>query len=289
MPTQADCTGTWTAVGVCTPNPCPQPQLDMVLVPAGTFTMGSPTDEPNDRSWSSSEAQHQVSLTKPIYVSRHEVTQSEWQAVMGWNEPHFQGPNRPVDQVTWFDAVKYCNERSAREGKTEVYAITDIVTNGNHVTAATVAANWIANGYRLLTEAEWEYACRAGSTTAFCNGPITYTGYECGSNDSGLDLVGWYCRNAGSTTHDVGGKDANAWGLFDMHGNVWEWCWDWYQDDYPTGSVTDPGGPASGSFRVRRGGCLYDFARICRSADRGYNYPENRLGYYGLRVARTAP
>jgi formylglycine-generating enzyme required for sulfatase activity len=285
LTTQAACASpaTWQGAGTtCAPDPCPQ-QNRMVLIPAGTFTMGSPTDEPGR---SPVEIQHQVTLTRAIYVSTYEVTQSEWQSVMGWNESSFQGPNRPVEEVTWFDAVKYCNERSAREDKRLVYTITGVRTSGNHITAATVTANWNASGYRLLTEAEWEYACRASSTTAFCNGPITHADHDCG-DDPGLDLVGWYCGNAGHTTHDVGGKASNDWGLQDMHGNVLEWCWDLYEL-YPAGPITDPVGPASGWVRVFRGGGWNHYAPYCRSALRSFITPDHFDFYIGLRVARKA-
>jgi len=244
--------------------------------------MGSPEDELGRQV---DEMQHQVTLTKALYVSRHEVKQSEWQAVMGWNESDFQGSDQPVEKVNWFDAVKYCNDRSTREGREQVYTITGITTSGNHITAATVTATWSANGYRLLTEAEWEYACRAGSTTAFCNGGITNT--ACSPVDPNLDLVGWYCGNAGSTTHNVGGKTANAWSLEDMHGNVGEWCWDWW-GGYPTDPVSDPLGAASGSSRVIRGGTWYSYAEIGRSAYRLISPPDNRGSTIGLRIARAA-
>lgn len=149
------------------------PSAGMVLVPAGTFTMGSPTDETGRYD---NETQHQVTLTKAIYVSKYEVTQADWQAVMGWNESTFPGENRPVEQVTWFDVVSYCNQRSTGDGYTPAYTITSATYDGNHIASATVTWHQPANGYRPLTEAEWEYDCRAGSTTAFCNGGITYTG-----------------------------------------------------------------------------------------------------------------
>jgi formylglycine-generating enzyme required for sulfatase activity len=255
----------------------------MVYVPAGTFIMGSPTDEP---SRISNETQHQVTLTKAIYVSTYEVTQSEWQAVMGWNESSYQGVNRPVNQVTWYDAVSYCNQRSTAGGFVPAYTLTGVVYSGNHITDATVSWNQAANGYRLLTESEWEYACRATSTTAFCNGGITYI--DCSPLDPNLDQVGWYCGNSPYSTHDVGGKMANAWGLKDMHGNVWEWCWDWV-DYYPAGPLTDPIGPASSWGRVIRGGGLSGYARWCRSAFRDGSNPYDRYVGVGFRLSRTAP
>jgi len=139
------------------------------------------------------------------------------------------------------------------------------------------------NKYRLPTEAEWEYACRAGSNTAFANGGITETG--CG-HDPNLDAMGWYCGNSGSKTHPVAQKKPNAWGLYDMHGNVWEWCQDWY-GDYPRGHVTDPAGPSSGSLRVNRGGGWSSNAGFCRSAFRDCYSPGFRYGYLGFRLART--
>ena len=254
-----------------------------VLVQPGTFTMGSPADEPGRDS---NETQHAVTLTKAFYVATTEVTQSDWQSVMGWNDSAFPGANRPVEQVTWYDCVSYCNQRSTRDGYTPAYTITNAGYNDNHMTSATVTWNQGANGYRLLTEAEWEYACRATSQAAFCNGTIT--NIYCSPLDPNLDQVGWYCGNAGSTTHDVGGKAANAWGLKDMHGNVYEWCWDRYAT-YPAGPVTDPAGPASGSFRVARGGSWLYSADICRSAYRIIVYLNYRGSILGLRLARTAP
>jgi formylglycine-generating enzyme required for sulfatase activity len=254
-----------------------------VLVPAGTFTMGSPVGEPGRVS---DETQHSVTLTDSVFVCTHEVRQSEWQSVMGWNESWFLGSDRPVEEVTWFDAAQYCNSLSARDGYSAAYAITGVVHGGNHITDATVTLVPSANGYRLLTEAEWEYACRASSSAAFCNGAITVL--SCGV-DPNLTLVGWYCGNASGATHDVEGKGANAWGLKDMHGNVQEWCWDWYAG-YPSGPVSDPVGPASGSYRVLRGGSWLAYSQGCRSALRiGGNVPSRRYYNIGLRVAKAAP
>jgi len=268
---QAACTApsTWTMFGVCNPNPCTQ---GMILVPVGPFTMGSPTSEPGRGS---GEIQHQVTLTKSFYMSDHEVTQSEWRSVMGTSPSSFTGDNLPVESVGWLDCIDYCNRRSAREGLDSVYTRT----------GTTVTWDQSKNGYRLPTEAEWEYACRAGQPTAFWNGAITNT--RCSPVDPNLNLVGWYCGNAGSTTHAVKGKLANGSGLYDMHGNVWEWCWDWYQAY--SGAVTNPTGPASGSYRVRRGGGWGDYALYCRSAYRG-GYTPNSTSYdLGLRLSRTAP
>jgi formylglycine-generating enzyme required for sulfatase activity len=260
--------------------PTAWPPEGFVLVQPNTFTMGSPADE---LCRFSNETQHQVTLTHSFYVSTTEVTQAQWQAAMGWNESYFPGANLPVEQVTWFDAAKYSNERSAGEGLTPAYTITGATYSGNHISGATVTWNQSANGYRLLTEAEWEYACRAGSTTAFCNGGISQCKCE---SESHLTQVGWYCGNSGNRTHDVGTKSPTAWGIYDMHGNVWEWCWDWW--GYYGGPVTNPTGPSSGSYRVVRGGSWNYNARICRSALRNGSLPDSLNGYLGFRLARTA-
>ena len=281
---QAACADNWTEAGDCDPNPCPTvPPSAMVPIPAGAFTMGSPADEPGRMS---NESQHRVTLTKAILVSTYEVMQAEWQAVMGWNESYFQGIGKPVETVTWYDAVSYCNQRSAQDGFASAYTITGVMMGGNHIIEATVTWDQIANGYRLLTEAEWEYACRATSTTAFCNGGIAST--SCSTLDPNLGQVGWYCGNAANRTHDCGVKTANTWGLKDMHGNVWEWCWDW-NGSYGSGSVSDPTGPPSGYTRVYRGGFFDSSARYCRSAYRGITLPSSREYFLGLRLARTSP
>ncbi len=252
----------------------------MVLVSAGIFTMGSPTSE---LCRFSNETQHQVTLTWGFYVGLTEVTQAQWLATMGWNASLFAGPNRPVEMITWFDAVSYCNQKSVAEGFTPAYTITDPFYSWPHLRGATVTWNQSADGYRLLTEAEWEYACRATSSGAFCNGGISQC--DCGYEPY-LSAVGWYCGNAGGQTHDVAQKVPNYWGLYDMHGNVNEWCWDWY-GSYG-GPVTDPTGPGSGSLRVRRGGSWYDGASGCRSAVRNGSAPDWFYANVGLRLARAA-
>jgi formylglycine-generating enzyme required for sulfatase activity len=235
------------------------------------FTMGSPAGEPGRDV---DEVQHLVLLSREVAFSDHEVTQAEYDSIMGANPSRFVDPDRPVENVTWHDAIAYCNGRSSRDGYTPAYLV-----NGPDVT-------WDpdADGYRLPTEAEWEWACRAGSATAFANGPITE---ETCTLDPVLDAIGWYCGNAGSATHLVKGKAANAWNLYDMHGNVWEWCWDWYVADLGDDAVADPSGPASGSQRVIRGGSWYYFARDCRSASRAPYWPNSKDDIVGFRVVRT--
>ena len=244
------------------------PLDDFLLVSGGSFTMGSPDTEPG--RWSG-ETLHTVTLTGDFYLAPYEVTEELWDEIMGSGTSTSQLPRT---QVSWSDAIAFCNALSAARGLTPAY-----VVNGGDVTW-----NRDANGYRLPTEAEWEYACRAGSTTAFADGDITAT--DC-TLDANLNTMGWYCGNASATVHAVGGKVANTWGLYDMHGNVWEWCWDWF-DFYPAGDATDPTGPASGSARVVRGGSFNDTAASCRSANRGSQDPDSGTAYTGLRLVRSA-
>jgi formylglycine-generating enzyme required for sulfatase activity len=186
---------------------------------------------------------------------------------MGNKPSRFSGDNKPVENVSWFDCVEFCNKLSEKEGLEPVYNI-----NGKNVT-------WDKNknGYRLPTEAEWEYACRAGTTTRF----------NTGDSDSDLEKAGWFDDNSNIQTCPVAQKAPNNWGLYDMHGNVWEWCWDCY-GDYSSGSVTDPYGPSSGSNRVIRGGHWRNIARYCRSADRNYYGPNGSYYGIGFRFVRLA-
>jgi formylglycine-generating enzyme required for sulfatase activity len=223
------------------------------------------------------------------------VTKAQWDAVAA------QGPGRgyrdlpagsdgkngdaslthPVTAVSWYDVVKWLNLKSELEGLTPCYTVSGATYKTGQ---SSPDCNFNASGYRLPTESEWEYACRVGTTTAFYSGPITYTGTS--PLDPNLDQIGWYGGNSGTNTHPVGGKQANAWGLYDMSGNVWEWCWDWYAT-YP-GTVTDPTGAVSGASRVIRGGGFFSSARGCRSAIRFYNDPGIRFSNFGFRPARTA-
>jgi formylglycine-generating enzyme required for sulfatase activity len=258
----------------------------MVQIPGGTFTMGSPTTEPNRQPF---ETQHTVTLTG-FSMGKYPVTQEEYQKVMGSNPSNFKAavsgesgtPGKlPVETVSWYDALVFCNKLSISEGLSPAYSI-DGKTNpaewGTVPTSSDAAWNTVAivngsNGYRLPTEAQWEYACRAGTTTA----------YNTGATIS--DNTGWYNANSGDKTHQVGKKQANSYGLYDMHGNVYEWCWDWY-DDYASGAQTNPTGPTSGTSRVRRGGSWGNPAEALRSAYRVYFDPHNRYVYIGFRLLR---
>ncbi|MDG2390934.1 MAG: formylglycine-generating enzyme family protein, partial [Planctomycetaceae bacterium] len=200
------------------------------------------------------ETPHQVTLTKAFELGVYEVTQEQYEAVMGENPSRFKGAQNPVEKVSWDDAVEFCRKLSALPAETSPGYV-----------------------YRLPTEAEWEYACRAGTTTV----------YSFGDSESDLGDYAWYNKNSGNTTHPVGGRKPNAWGLYDMHGNVWEWCQDRY-GDLPSGSVTDPLGASSGSGRVYRGGSWSNFSGICRSAFRIRFTPVNRNLTSGFRVLRSS-
>ncbi|MBO7524632.1 MAG: formylglycine-generating enzyme family protein, partial [Verrucomicrobia bacterium] len=233
-------------------------ELDMIWIEPGTFLMGSPEDELGRKS---NEVQHQVTLTQGYWLGKFEVTQAQYEAVTGKNPSEFKGADLPVEKVNWNDAVKFCEWLTIQER----------------------AAGRLPGGYEytLPTESQWEYACRAGTTTALNSGKDLSDWKECPE----VDEVGWYWYNSDKMTHPVGQKQPNAWGLYDMHGNVYEWCLDWF-GDYPTSSVTDPTGPSTGSSRVVRGGSWWYDAYNCRSAYRYYGNPSyDYYYYYGFRVA----
>jgi formylglycine-generating enzyme required for sulfatase activity len=242
--------------------------MHLVLVPPGDFLMGSPTwdkdGQPDERP------QHQVRITRPFFLGACEVTQQEYQRVMGVNPSSEQlSPQQPVETVSWFEAVQFCNRLSEREKVSPYYEI-----SGESVTILG------GNGYRLPTEAEWEYACRARSNTK----------WSFGDDVQQLELYAWYKGNAGSHSHPVGEKAPNAFGLYDMHGHMWEWCWDRYGEDYYRNSpVDDPQGPSSGSLRIERGGDGWNNdPPHLRSAYRDHQVPSLRFRDLGFRVAQTS-
>jgi len=236
--------------------------VEMVLIPAGSFIMGDEKGEPD-------ETPHKV-YVDAFYMDRYQVTQQEYERLMGENPSRWKGARDPVDQVRWSDAVKYCNARSREEGLEPCYDL------------ETWRCNFDANGYRLPTEAEWEYACRAG----------TKTSYYFGDDERKLRVFAWFEQNSGGRHHPVGQKLPNPWGLFDMHGNVWEWCNDFYKVDYYRESPErNPRGPDEGETKVLRGGCFSSKPRECRSSHRYYEnpaYSDVCFGYdiYGFRCVR---
>ena len=211
----------------------------------------------------------------------HEVTQAEYQSVMGENPSEFSGLDKPVENVSWEDAIMYCNKKSSADGRTPCYKVngkTDTsqwgyTPHGYDSISGTVTCDFTANGYRLPTEAEWEYFARGGNTSQ-----TTYSG----SNTIGS--VAWYDGNSGEKTHEVKTKASNALGLYDMSGNVWEWCWDWYSD---ITTSTPSSGAASGWGRVRRGGSWYGRANFCSASYRIYGLPFLRSRDYGFRVVSS--
>ena len=215
--------------------------IKMVSVPAGCFQMGSNKGDSDEKPI------HRVCLSA-YDIGKYEVTQAQWQKIMGNNPSYFKGRNKPVEKVSWDDVQGFIRKLNQQTGK----------------------------NFRLPTEAEWEYACRSGGRDQ----------KYCGGNN--LNSVGWYSDNSGRKTHDVGQKQANGLGLYDMSGNVWEWVEDWYGDDYySNGPSNNPHGASGGSFRVFRGGSWYNFASFLRSANRFRSSPDNRFYYLGFRLART--
>ncbi|PYI88972.1 MAG: formylglycine-generating enzyme family protein [Verrucomicrobia bacterium] len=215
------------------------PLTNMIFIKAGTFM----------------RIKFPVTLTRDFWLNKYEVTQGEYAAATGKNPSHFAGdPNRPVEKLSYFDAAAYCSAMTQREH--------DI---------GRLPPGW---EYRLPTEAEWEYACRAGTTNLF----------SFGDSATNADQYAWTLENSESITHPIGQKRPNPWGLYDMHGNVWEWCSDWFAP-YPAGHVTDPGGPAQGKFKVFRGGGWNNAIEFARSANRFMMSPSNGIYFVGFRMA----
>jgi len=246
--------------------------IETAVIPSGSMQMG------NTGGYTGGiyeDPTHTVTLTKSYYMGKYEVTQSQWIAIMGTNPSSFKGDNLPVETVSWFDAVNYCNKISEIDGLTKCYSIMDSIN---------VICNWDANGWRLPTEAEWEFACKAGTTTDYYNGNLI--NYKISPLDTALDKIGWYGGNSGYTTHPVGLKQPNSYGLYDMSGNVYEWCWDWFESDYKNSLEIDPKGASSGAYHSLRSGSWYDNAKECRSSCREWN-SYDKLNTIGFRVCRN--
>ncbi|MBR6153347.1 MAG: SUMF1/EgtB/PvdO family nonheme iron enzyme [Treponema sp.] len=250
----------------------------LVLVEGGTFQMGNTFGDGDG------QPVHEVTLSS-FYMAETEVTQEQWIAVMKDNPSRFEGDNRPVESVSWFDAIVFCNKLSMMNMRTPIYSVngkTDPDTWGytpswGYSINGEVVMDLEANGYRLPTDAEWEYAARGGKKSK---------GYKFPGADS-LDAVAWYKDNSGNTTHEVATKTPNELGLYDMGGNVWEWVWDWLSP-YVYTPQTNPVGASSGSGRVMRGGCLASPDKSCRVIGRFVNYPHEEIYVYGFRIVRSA-
>ena len=248
--------------------------MQLVSIEPGEFLMGSP--ESDTEASSDEKPQHRVRITEAFNLGIHEVTQGQYQAVMEETPSSFKGSDDlPVENVSWLDAVKFCNKLSEREKRVPFYRIDGAKFVGASGVPLLVAVAG-GNGYRLPTEAEWEYACRAGSATV----------YPFGNDDGNLGKHAWYNSDSEFKTHPAGQKRPNAWGLYDMLGNVLEWCGDGYDEKYYASSPpADPPGASEASARVFRGGCWSSFARYCRPAIRGWGAPVIRHAYLGFRVA----
>ncbi len=238
---------------------------DMVFVEGGTFTMGCTSEQLDCES---DEKPVRKITVASFYIGKYEVTQSWWESVMGGNPSEFKGPNLPVEDVSWYEILEFCNRISEKEGLTKAYKI-----NGK-----TISCDFGASGYRLPTEAEWEFAARGGKRS-------TSKQYS-GSDD--ISKVAWYWNNSGKETHEVGLLDPNELGIYDMSGNVWEFCWDWYSSEsYKYLISENPSGSDSGKQKVLRGGGGWDYdLNSCRVANRNKIEPEGRDNFYGFRVVR---
>jgi len=234
--------------------------IELAFIPSGSFQMGTNN---TDYDWlKHSRPVHTVSLDS-FRIGVYEIAQEQYQEIMGTNPSNSPGyDKRPVEQVSWYDVVEFCNRLSVFAGLDSCYNLTSW------------ECDFTKHGFRLPTEAEWEYACRAG----------TITNYYTGNSLNALDKAGWYEDNSGETTHPVGEKEPNAWGLYDMHGNVWEWCNDWWSDNYSGNSEHNPTGPNIGSYRIFRGGSWTHDPYGCRSAYRVSYSPNNIDSDIGFRV-----
>ena len=243
--------------------------LDLVLIKSGMFEKGS--SEEDEEADDDEVPLQTVIFSRPFYVGKYEITQAQWQAVMGGNPSYFTGATRPVEQVSWYDCLRFCNRLSLELGYPSSYD------------ERTWESTPLAGGIRLPTEAEWEYVCRAGETTR----------YSFGDDESELESAAWFDESSGAMTHPVGSRQPNSWGLYDVHGNVYEWCYDWYRespepedgdneyDDEEEDSWEDE---EEETGRIIRGGGLGSYYYDCRSANRGYADPIGEYDDIGFRV-----
>jgi len=244
--------------------------MSFVSIKGGEFTMGSSDNEKTKRPL------HRVKIN-PFIMSVTVVTQAQYERITGQNPSRFapdsnfisieeqsRFENRPVESVTWYHAARFCNVLSKRVGLDPCYDSNDW------------SCDFALNGFRLPTEAEWEYACRAGTTTRF----------HTGNSRDDLSRAGWFDANSDHRTHSVRQKESNAFGLYDMHGNVWEWCNDWYTENYNAADNDNPRGPVKGQAKVIRGGSWHFFSTCCESAYCGYHGPDRKYYDIGFRVVR---
>jgi formylglycine-generating enzyme required for sulfatase activity len=234
---------------------------NFVFVEGGTFQMGSNNGEDSEKPI------HTVILS-PFYIGKYEVTKSDWSGVMNKDKSTYEYGEFPIEYISWYDAIEYCNKLSLKEGLTPCYS-----GKGKNI-----KCDWSANGYRLPTEAEWEYAARGG---------IKSKGFKySGSND--IDEVAWYNGNSNNTSHKVGEKKPNELGIYDMSGNIYEYCWDWLDKDYYRDSVLyNPKGPGKGIYKIIRGGDYYNNKNFCLVSKRKGITPKVKYCQFGFRVVRA--